>query len=248
MPLVSIVTATYRPSITFLLQAWESICKSAPANWDFEWCLQEDGSKPLLLDHLPDDFRIRYAQNTLRAGAAATRNAAIARANGEWIFNLDSDDYYTDQGLATLLALIDDYPSSIWVAGRAHDIYENENRLVSFPNYLPSGRVDSETFLDSWKTSELVFPIHPAGAGLRSDVMRMLGGYPALPVGEDVSLFAAATQLGPGAYSSSPVFVYRRWDGQTTKQLLSANWQRTNIEYQRIAAMKQLDLRMTLPS
>jgi glycosyltransferase involved in cell wall biosynthesis len=247
MPLISIVTATLHPRDDFLLQAWQSILASTPTNWDFEWCLQEDGELPTLHGNLPfDDPRIRYAANNIQAGAAATRNAAIARAKGKWILNLDSDDYYTASGLSLLTELIDTHPGCVWIAGRAHDYLDEEHRLIEFPNYLPDGRIESKQFLELWQESDLIFPYVPGGAGVRADVLRAIGGYPALPFGEDVSMLGAVAALGPGAHTTQPVFHYRRWRGQTTQQDSVKLWHRQDEEHQRIAAMKKVGLRISV--
>jgi glycosyltransferase involved in cell wall biosynthesis len=247
MPLLSIITATLHPRDDFLLQAWESILASAPTNWDFEWLLQEDGDAPTLIGNLPvNDPRIKYAANNIHAGAAATRNAAIARAEGEWIFNLDSDDYYTADGLSGLTRLVDEHPDCIWVSGRAHDYLDKEHQLIEFPNYLPDGRIESEQFLELWKQSGLIFPYVPGCAGVRADMLHALGGYPALPFGEDVSLLGAVAALGPGAYTSTPIYHYRRWSGQSTQQKAVKLWHRHDEEHQRIAAIRRVGLRINL--
>jgi glycosyltransferase involved in cell wall biosynthesis len=247
MPLLTVVTAALRPRPEHVQQAWESIVTSAPADWDLEWCFQHDGEGSQPPEFLPEDERVRYEANGVDAGAAATRNAALARAKGDWFVNLDSDDFYTSQGLTALTALVDAHPCAVWIAARAHDIHEEgqDQELVEFPDYLPEGLISPQEFRSCWDASGLTFPFHPAGAGMRTDAARALGGYAATPFGEDLALFAAAAELAPGAYTSTPAFHYRRWSGQTTRKRDVELWPHIPFAHQRIAAIRTSGLRFS---
>lgn len=242
MPLLSVITAAYQPKRDYLLQAWESLVNSQHlGDWEWEWCIQEDGLKPDAREWLPPDERIHYEANTVHVGAAATRNAALARARGTWIMNLDCDDWLLPEGMATLIAGWVANPGVIWAAGRAHDYIDTEQQLVEFPNYLPDGLITSSVFMDSFEKHQLN-PVHFAGAAMDANVMRALGGYFASPVGEDVALWFAAVHLGQGVYTSDPVFVYRQWDGQSTKGRTCLDWTQYDVIGQRIEAMRAIGL------
>ena len=242
MPLISIITAAHNARLDFLQELWQSILTSAPESWDFEWCLQEDGEAHDLKDNLPDDPRIRYATNNLYVGAAATRNVALSRATGEWFVNMDYDDFYTSSGLTLLTRLIEEFPKSTWIAGRAHDYDDDTQQAIEFPNYFPDGAIGAEQFMQVWDESGLLFPYVPGGAGMRKELALALGGYTASPLAEDTSLFAAAAQLGSGAYTTEAVFHYRRWSGQTSAFPRALGWNR--FEHQRIAAIRAVGLKI----
>lgn len=244
MPLISVITATLRPNEEFVLQAWKSILASAPTNWEFEWCIQEDGKDPSLRDALPADERIRYDAHSVQAGVAASRNLAMARSRGDWIVNLDGDDYYTERGLTVLTDLINTHDDIIWIGARAHDYVQATGEVIGFPNYLPDGHITADEFERYRRKAEPTFPLHVAGAGFRRDVALTLGGYFASPFGQDVALFFAITQLGNGAYTSEPAFFYRRWNGQSTRQEAHTIWGDRRFEIQRVEAMRKLNLRI----
>jgi glycosyltransferase involved in cell wall biosynthesis len=240
MPLLSVITAAFKPNRNYLLEAWNSLLNSRGLNeWEWEWCLQEDGAEPIARDWLPDDARITYGANMAHGGAAATRNVALARVRGSWVMNLDCDDFLTLDGMAALIETWSSHPGVIWAAGRAHDFIENEARTVEYPNYLPDGVVTSAMFMNAWKQYD-VLPVHFAGGAMNANVMRALGGYFAAPVGEDVALWLAALHVGDGVYTSTPVFSYRRWDGQSTKGATYLNWSRADMVSQRVDAMRAI--------
>lgn len=91
---------------------------------DFELILVDDlstdSSRETMQIFLAEiqDPRIQYFENVENMGTAATRNAALDIAQGEWVSFLDSDDQYHPQFLEKLHAAVSE---DIDVVGGAHD-------------------------------------------------------------------------------------------------------------------------------
>ena len=71
---------------------------------DFEWPIVDDGSTDTTADivaiwqHVGNDFPIRYYKKE-NGGKCRAINYGVDRAEGELFFNVDSDDYLTDDAL-----------------------------------------------------------------------------------------------------------------------------------------------------
>lgn len=93
--LVSIVTPTYN-SIRFIEDTYGSICGQTHSVW--EWLVTDDcstdGTWEYLIGISELDSRVKVARNDVNMGAAHSRNRSIARATGEFIAFLDSDDLW----------------------------------------------------------------------------------------------------------------------------------------------------------
>ncbi len=86
------------------------------------------------------DERIRLYRNEQNLGAAATRNKAIDLARGEFIAQLDSDDYSTPDRLEKQVAFLDTHPE-IDICSTWYRMVDGEGRLLrTFEN--PTGPDD----------------------------------------------------------------------------------------------------------
>lgn len=229
MPLISVVTPakiTSRQDVRFLLDAYESLCNQQDiGNWEWEWLIQEDGEKCRLLEHLPDDERIRYAATGASFGAASNRNLALSRANGEIIRNLDHDDLLLPRGLAVSIELLTLYPSAQWCAGER--ITKTQRLTDSSPNsdMLDEGIVARNRIFDLFEESRH-FHVHCAGIAARPNALRQVGGWSGLPRSEDTSMLCRLNYAYEGAYSREPTFVYRKHASQSS----SSAWSRALLE------------------
>lgn len=106
-PLVSICVPAYRAE-RYLAAALESVGQQSFRDW--ELLVIEDGSA----DAAEDIVRrfaatvaqpVRFHRHDRNLGLPATRNTAIALARGEWLALLDSDDLWTPDHLASLVAV-----------------------------------------------------------------------------------------------------------------------------------------------
>ncbi len=105
--LVSIITPSYNSS-PFIMETYQSIVEQTHDNW--EWLITDDGSTDdswqILLALAEKDSRIKPVQNVKNSGAAVSRNNSIARANGEFLAFLDSDDIWLPKKLELHLAFM----------------------------------------------------------------------------------------------------------------------------------------------
>src|SRR4051794_24314414 len=146
-PLISVVTAALLPDEAFLRDAYSSLCDQE-APW--EWLLQIDGGEEDL-PTMPDDERIHVEANGLHLGTAATRNRALARARGQFVFALDADDVLVPGALLALSeALVSDDRLAL-AFGRAADLLEDGRRVAGEQSpYFTPGVVEAGVIERLW--------------------------------------------------------------------------------------------------
>lgn len=92
--------------------------------------------------------RVRVLANEVNRGPSVSRNRAIQAARGEWVAQLDGDDWFARGRLATLLRLAGEYQADIV----ADDLFMVEDRTL---------RAVSTRFLDNgvpWRAPRAVGP------------------------------------------------------------------------------------------
>ncbi len=100
---ISAVIAVYNPNLEFFLRAVRSVLSQTyPV---YELILVNDGGDDSFMEVLPVDERIKVYKKK-NEGVAATRNAAISHASGDYIAFLDQDDYWYQEKLSEQLSLI----------------------------------------------------------------------------------------------------------------------------------------------
>jgi glycosyltransferase involved in cell wall biosynthesis len=119
IPKVSVCMPTYNHG-SYIEDALGSVlCQSRQ---DFEIIVYDDASTDStseVVDRFTDP-RIRHFHNVRNAGIAATRNACLDMARGEYIAWLDSDDRYHQEMLAQQSAILDRSPR----VGLVHAAFE----------------------------------------------------------------------------------------------------------------------------
>ena len=132
MTLVSVCIPT-RNQARYLAAAVESAL-AQPLD-DLEVVVHDDASTDGTAAVLAgfDDPRIRVARHARPLGIAASRNALLEDARGEYIAWLDSDDRYTEGSLARRVRVLEDNPGVGLVHG-AFDLIDDRDRpLRSWP-------------------------------------------------------------------------------------------------------------------
>lgn len=106
-PLVTIITPTYNRA-AFLPKAIESVLEQTHRS--FEFLIVDDGStdnSAEILDHYATrDSRVRIFRQE-NQGQSVARNKAIAKAKGDYICFLDSDNYWPESKLEQQLSVFD---------------------------------------------------------------------------------------------------------------------------------------------
>lgn len=103
-PVVTIALCVYNDA-RYLPWAVYSVRRQTHPGW--ELLLVDDGSSPPQapqLPRLPRDPRIRLLHLPLNRGKAHALNAALAQAAGDWLLELDADDWLPPGALARLLS------------------------------------------------------------------------------------------------------------------------------------------------
>jgi glycosyltransferase involved in cell wall biosynthesis len=241
MRVISVITAVHGARLDLLRQAGKSLAaQELPAGWSFEWIIQEDGVDNASSAIAAEFPFARYEHSGQRLGPGGTRNFALVRSSGELVHVLDSDDQLLPNCLATAVAAFDTYPEAHWVAGQADDLLPDESR-VAFEPEISTGLVPTGVFGDFFSQHDRM-PVHPAGTTIRTDTLRALGGWAALPIGEDTLLMVALTELFPGVLTERVTWLYRKHSDQVTAGLAESTGPlpHRTAAHQRLAALRRL--------
>ncbi|MDE2421448.1 MAG: glycosyltransferase [Gammaproteobacteria bacterium] len=114
-PLISIIVPTYKPNITWLTAAIESVRNQIYTNW--ELCIADDAShstelQDLLNHYAKIDQRIKVVFRQENGHISAASNSALEIASGDWIALLDHDDLLPSHALYWVAQNINDYPNA----------------------------------------------------------------------------------------------------------------------------------------
>jgi glycosyltransferase involved in cell wall biosynthesis len=212
---VSVVTAVHGPSARFLPAAYGSLVDQAmPAGWAWEWLVQEDGTTGCASALVPDDDRISFGTGR-PLGPGVARTYALARAHGEFVKVLDADDLLTPGTLAREIAVLTAHDEVGWTTCRALDLLP-DGTTVEHTNTLFRERSERGRTFAHWLHHGHRLPVHPATLCIRRSLLLSLGGWMALPAGEDTGLLLAADAVAPGYHIDELGLFYRKWPGQAT--------------------------------
>lgn len=216
-PCVSVITAADSARSRFLADAYESLAGQVlPPGRSWEWCLQLDGPGPGAF-RVPEDHRVSSRAHGGRAGAAASRNLALARARGAFVVTLDADDVLLPGALATVLDLFDRDPGAGWVA-TGHARMAPDGSLGP-PEPLRIGtRTVPAGGLPSWWEEFGHVPLIPHCVAYRATAARAAGGWMALPRSEDTGLMMTVAHHWPGRTRDVATLGYRHWPDQQTAE------------------------------
>lgn len=207
LPTLSILTPVHSNTAVFLPDAARSIERlRLPKQWNVEWVVQEDADEPTLAKTVAR-LGGEYGANPRRAGASATRNLALLRAKGDFVFSLDADDQLVPDGLPALIERLDgDFG---WVCGGHIDHMGHPT-----DDWNPqSSRVWSRGELLAHGTRNWGF--HPNNLLVRTSALWEIGGWPALTGLEDKMLVLALNIAHSGASTKIATVQYRRHGKQT---------------------------------
>jgi glycosyltransferase involved in cell wall biosynthesis len=213
VPTVSIITAVLAGRHQYLREAYASLCRQEmPAGWTWQWIVQEDGESGLPAAELPDDPRISSGTGRHR-GAATARTLALGRASGVLLRTLDADDLLPDGALLRDITTLIEQPQVGWCVSGALDLLPDGSLLPGprdpEPGPLPPG------FLTEGQRNGALQVVGTTMCTY-TDLVRVLGGWQALPADEDVALMLAAEAVADGWMIGEPGLLYRQWPGSST--------------------------------
>jgi glycosyltransferase involved in cell wall biosynthesis len=216
---LSIITATLpgkeRPQDS-LARAYESLL-AQEGDYRWEWLIQVDGGTEeckktrARLRGILDDKRVKLQGNTRHLGQAITRNLALRRARGGATIYMDDDDELTENALQTWLEPLERNQKLGWSAGQLLDA--KDNIFTQSRSLLPKGKLKEGELFKHWLSPERSFPHPPSCFAVRSSISRMIGGWQALPQGEDFGWIISSTFQAPGMVSKDPVYIYHKHEG-----------------------------------
>lgn len=218
---------------------------SQEGDYSWEWLIQVDGGKKeerlvkKELKQYSTDPRIRILSNGRHMGVATTRNIALERALGGAVLYLDDDDVLCDNALRTMLSPLEEKEDIIWAGGQM--LYGFQDRgLIQFESLLPLGEIGPGEFFELWEGPNLRFPHPPSTIATRTEAARAIGGWPALPQGDDLGFALSISFIGKGYMSSENVYIYNQHEHNTmTREGFEATESLSrNIIWNRAAALK----------
>ena len=223
MPLISVITPVLPAHSAWLTDTWHSLRQQEqqadhPWDWDWEWLVQRDGPEPLQ-EPLPEDSRIRQQANPVAFGPALARTLALARARGSLVKVLDADDQLTPGQLAREVAVFRRHPEVGWLTSAALDLLP-DGRCVAPQEDGPEGAIPIGWVSGWWRQHGRRLPVHPASLCVRSELLRALGGWMALPASEDTGLLLALNAVAQGWHLGQTGLLYRKWPSQLTASSL----------------------------
>lgn len=123
--LISILMPVYRPPITLLREAIESVRRQSYQRWQL--CIADDHSanpeiSNLLHQYAAQDSRIKVCTRTQNGHISAATNSALEMADGQFIALLDNDDELHPDALAHVAAALHARPD-------AEILYSDEDKL-----------------------------------------------------------------------------------------------------------------------
>lgn len=243
MPLISVLTPAHAASAPYLSQTAASVLdQTLPTGWELEWIVQADnGSAGAVYDALPLDARISFGDNgPVRLGAGPTRNVALARARGDWVQPLDADDLLLPGALAHIVDTSAAAPEVHWLFSQANDLLPDHTQRSYRPRLAPMGFIPAGHFTAWMDAHGGQIPVPATAVSYRTTTLRALGGWGALPIGEDIILLAVVTALTDGWQSPQTTWLYRQHGGQVSREPNFAVWssQARQATTQRIAALR----------
>lgn len=209
-PRVSVVMPVYNGE-AYLGEAVESILGQTYG--DLELVVVDDCSQDgsgAILDQYTDDRLVR-ARNAQRLGIAGTRNRGADLARGEFIAVMDQDDVSRPERLATEVRFLDEHPE-LEAVGTWVTLIDGAGRPVGewrHPTEPEQVRRDLR----------IKGCIANGSAMIRSEALRRLGGYRAIPIVDDYDFWLRLTQER-ACIANIPefLFLYRVHERQTIRK------------------------------
>lgn len=213
----SVIIPTYNRAGT-VVEAVESVLdQSSPAA---EIIVVDDGSTDDTVDRL-ERYRDRITLiNQPNGGVSVARNTGLARATGDWITFLDSDDLWLPNRLAVTASACRETAAGVHVADLLFTGSDYDERLFDIRDLpIPDGQ-----------SRHVERPISLVASGLslmsiacRRDWVARSGGFdPDLRMYEDLDFLLRLALEGPWLFQSTVVSTARRVEHDTTMALTDA--------------------------
>ena len=168
IPIISVIIPTYNHA-NYLGRALQSVLDQTYTNWE---AIIIDNHSTDNTDEIMNKFdhpQITYLKINNNGVIAASRNAGIQAANGEWVAFLDSDDWWTNNKLQKCVDRIDD---------KVDVIYHDMEFVTDSPRWFRRKNVNS------WQVKNPVLmdlllrgnALVNSSVILRSSLLKQIGG------------------------------------------------------------------------
>ncbi|MFU8851120.1 glycosyltransferase family 2 protein [Micromonospora sp. SL1-18] len=247
--LISVITPVHAPSIPYLAESYESLrLQQLPDGWDWQWLVQEDGLSGAVEAALPRDPRVLVGTGK-PGGPGVARNMAMARSSGSLLRVLDADDQLTPGALAREIEALTSQPVG-WTTSSVLDLMPDGTTVGWQHADPPGGTLRRHDVLGYFQQNGYRLPVHPATLCIRRELALALGGWMALPGGEDTGLLLAASVIADGFFIAEPGLLYRKHPDQITAQAdwtATEEWKlRMQLIESRAVALRDLSFRSTV--
>lgn len=210
MPRVTVIIPTYNRR-DLIREAIASVVAQSYA--DLEVIVVDDGSDDGTAEVVQQFTGVQYVYQANR-GVSAARNVGVARARGELIAFLDSDDLWQPDKLARQVALFEQQPD-VHVCQTDEIWLRNGVRVNSHHKHRKTGG-------DIFARSLALCVVSPSAVMMRRALFERLGGFDeTLPACEDYDLWLRITAHLPVHFIAMPLVIKR---GGHTDQLSRRFW------------------------
>lgn len=214
MPTITVLTPVHEGGYAYLHELHECLSdQKLPTGWQLEWVVQEDGRTDKPLGAIPDAPWISKGAGRW-GGAAQARTLGLARATGSLLRCVDADDLLPDQEtLARDIEILEVNPSYGWTVAPCLDL-RPDGRLEPGPCDPDPGLLPERALLDGAKRGLL--PVMGTTLTARTGLVRLVGGWPAIPAFEDAAVVLLCEAVSRGWMQAKPGEVYRKHPSQHT--------------------------------
>ena len=206
--IVSVIIPTFNRA-KYVAQAVESVF--AQTFTDLEVIVIDDGSTDgteKRLASFTDSPRFQYVYQA-NAGRSTARNRGVAKARGEFLLFLDSDDLLLPNALADLLELAASHPSAEMIGGQTQFVDEQLRQFASLSPRLEGGTAYPGLILERFFLLPGAFVVRKAG-------LEKIGMFdPQVEPCEDYDFALRVALRGEVACADVPVVQHRMHDSNT---------------------------------
>ena len=207
---VSIVIPLYNKAQS-IKQTIECIQAQTYQNWEIVIVdgYSQDGSLDIVQELAAADERIHIHMQENRRGVTPARNESVMHAQYEHIVFMDADDYWEDNYLDRMVALIQDYPDcGIW--GIAHGTMVEDKKVPDQRFVSPYRGMLPESPWAEWGC-----PFWTSAIAISKTAFKKVGGFDnRIIYGEDIDLWWRIMLNYRAALDSTAVLSYYRVDAE----------------------------------
>ncbi|GAA2614865.1 GltA [Streptomyces axinellae] len=214
MPTITVLTPVHEGGDRYLSELYECLAEqSLPEGWRLEWVLQEDGRTGRPLSAVPDAPWISKGDGRW-GGASQARTLGLARATGTLLRCVDADDLLPDsETLARDIEVLAADPALGWTVAPCLDFFPDGRREPG-PYDPDPGPLAPGALLAGARGG--AFPVMGTTLTVRTEIVRLIGGWPAIPAFEDAAVALFCEAVSPGWMQSLPGELYRKHHAQHT--------------------------------